>query len=137
MGGPKAKGSEIDQRTIQEIINAGGRGISGSAGLSVPSVGAGIAGAVAALIAYGQTHGPGIGIVTVTDASGTHVVAIGPVGGSFSYNGTTYVGGIPVRGLNSPLISTGGGGWWSGILGGWADFPGPQAGEGFHPSGEP
>lgn len=115
----------------------GGRGGGGQMPV-VPSIEAGVSGALTALSAYASTHGPGIGLVTVRDSNGTRVVAIRDLR-SFSYGGTTYVNGVPVRGLGSPLISTGGGGpgGWEGIAPGWASFPGPQAGEGFHPSGEP
>ena len=103
-------------------------------GYSMPTA---VAGAIDALNAYGATNGPGYGVVTATDSQGhTRVIAGGFVGGSFSFNGTTYVGGVPVSGLGSALISTGGGG-----IGGWQTagyFPsGGLPGEGFHPAGEP
>lgn len=114
---------------------SGGRG--GSAPIPVvPSIGAGVAGAISALNAYAASHGPGIGIITVTTSQGTFVVGAGYFGGSFSFGGTTYVGGVAVSGLGSALISTGGGGF-----GGWQTagyFPsGGLPGEGFHPPAVP
>lgn len=40
-----------------------------------------VAGAIAALNAYGQSHGPGIGIVTARSSTGTEILAAGFVGG--------------------------------------------------------
>lgn len=102
---------------------------------TVPSLQVGIGEAILALSAYTLAHGPGIGQISVNG----RVIARGNFGGSFSFNGTTYFGGVPIRGLGSPLISTGGGGFggWAEINPGWASFPGPEAGEGFHPPGEP
>jgi len=108
--------------------SGGGRGGFGPIPI-VPSVEAGIAGAVGAINAYAQVHGPGTGVVAVNG----RVVLLGNVGGSFSFGGTTYVGGVAVSGLGSALISTGGGGWQTAGY-----FPsGGEPGEGFHPPAEP
>ncbi|HKP04416.1 MAG TPA: RHS repeat-associated core domain-containing protein [Chthoniobacterales bacterium] len=99
---------------------------------TVPSLEVGIAEAISTVSAYALDRGPGIGEIAVNG----RVILRWHLGDSFAFRGTLYFHGIPIRGLGSALISTGGGGWEE-INPGWASFPGPEAGEGFHPPAEP
>jgi hypothetical protein len=94
-----------------------GRGAGGvnlvdvfSMSTSLNNVSSAIGNAMNAVNNYALEHGPGIGIVTVTDSSGSHLVAAGSVGGGY-YEGYSLADFSYSATGGDLSFAPGGGGW--------------------------